>query len=240
VEKHLVGLQLSAEDHAVDIGSAGVLSYDGTDGSHSFDRMSRYGKWSGLSGECLWFGKLAGAGAVAARAEAIVDDLIIADGSASRAHRTCIFEPRYSVCGVAVAPHVKLGQVVVIVSDHRHVHAGSVLSQSPGQARGHALMPGGGGVMDVCLLVVGVDVGLSWCVCVCVFCFLIRWRCLRRAQDFAAFFDDAAPAIASRLTAGPPEKQNEEEPPAPASLGKCKACGTVRQGPDFRSRPWLG
>jgi hypothetical protein len=57
------------------------------------------------------------------------------------------------------------------VSDHRHVHAGSVLSQSPGQARGHALMPGGGGVMDVCLLVVGVDVGLSWCVCVCVLFF---------------------------------------------------------------------
>eukprot|EP01043_Picozoa_sp_COSAG02_P111928 COSAG02_NODE_48099_length_336_cov_0.822785_1_plen_75_part_01 len=75
----------------MDIGSAGVLSYDGTDGSHSFDRMSRYGKWSGLSGECLWFAKLAGAGAVAALAEAIVDDLIIADGSASRAHRTCIF-----------------------------------------------------------------------------------------------------------------------------------------------------
>ena len=42
-----VGLKLAAEDHAVDVGGAGVASHRGGDDSRPEDRATRYGKWKG-------------------------------------------------------------------------------------------------------------------------------------------------------------------------------------------------
>ena len=51
------GLRLAAEDHAVDVGGAGVASHRGGDDSRPEDRATRYGKWKGAVGECLWYGR---------------------------------------------------------------------------------------------------------------------------------------------------------------------------------------
>ena len=68
-----VGLKLAAEDHAVDVGGAGVASHRGGDDSRPEDRATRYGKWKGAVGECLWYGR-------ATTGAQIVEDLIVDDG----------------------------------------------------------------------------------------------------------------------------------------------------------------
>ena len=67
------GLRLAAEDHAVDVGGAGVASHRGGDDSRPEDRATRYGKWKGAVGECLWYGR-------ATTGAQIVEDLIVDDG----------------------------------------------------------------------------------------------------------------------------------------------------------------
>ena len=67
------GLRLAAEDHAVDVGGAGVASHRGGDDSRPEDRATRYGKWKGAVGECLWYGR-------ATTGAQVVEDLIVDDG----------------------------------------------------------------------------------------------------------------------------------------------------------------
>ena len=108
----VLGLQLAAADHVADVGAVGTASHDSSDGSHPHQRHERYGSWSGLSGECIWYGRCSGGGRVSG--ESIIDDLIIDDGVASRGHRHCIFEARYTVAGVAVGKHAVYGNMVAI------------------------------------------------------------------------------------------------------------------------------
>ena len=68
-----VGLKLAAEDHAVDVGGAGVASHRGGDDSRPEDRATRYGKWKGAVGECLWYGR-------ATTGAQVVEDLVVDDG----------------------------------------------------------------------------------------------------------------------------------------------------------------
>ncbi|KAL1529455.1 hypothetical protein AB1Y20_000402 [Prymnesium parvum] len=101
-------LQLSAEDHLVDRAALGRVGHLGSDGSHAAERQSRYGRWSGKCGECLWFGRPGGTAA------AIVEDLVIDDGVASRGHRHCVFDASYAVAAACVGAHPTFGAMAVI------------------------------------------------------------------------------------------------------------------------------
>lgn len=105
-----LGLQLSAEDHALDVGGEGVASHTGSDGTSCWHRSARYGQWEGQCGECLWYGRVG----PWVDGESIIDDLIIDDGVASRGHRLALFDERYNVAGVSVAAHETYGNIVAI------------------------------------------------------------------------------------------------------------------------------
>jgi hypothetical protein len=49
-----------------------------------------------------------------ARAAAMVEDLVIDDGVASRGHRACIFDPAYCVAAARCGPHAAFGAMAVI------------------------------------------------------------------------------------------------------------------------------
>ena len=102
-----VGLKLAAEDHAVDVGGAGVASHRGGDDSRPEDRATRYGKWKGAVGECLWYGR-ATTGAL------VVEDLIVDDGVRDRGHRICVFDQRWKAAAVRAGAHATFGTVVCI------------------------------------------------------------------------------------------------------------------------------
>ena len=101
------GLRLAAEDHAVDVGGAGVASHRGGDDSRPEDRATRYGKWKGAVGECLWYGR-------ATTGAQVVEDLIVDDGVRDRGHRLCVFDPRWKAAAVRAGPHATFGTVVCI------------------------------------------------------------------------------------------------------------------------------
>lgn len=108
--ENVLGLHLAAADHCSDIGAEGVASHVGSDGSSSWDRTVRYGRWRGTCGECLWYGTVE----PWMDALSLVDDLIVDDGVLSRGHRLCVFDPDYNVAGVAVMSHQTYGNVVAI------------------------------------------------------------------------------------------------------------------------------
>jgi len=103
-----VGLRYAAEDHCIDRGGSGTVGHTGADGSLPSDRQSRYGKFSGRCGECLWFGR------PDATAAQIVLELIIDDGVASRSHRKAIFDSSFRVAGGCAGSHCTFGCCVVI------------------------------------------------------------------------------------------------------------------------------
>jgi len=108
IEQHnYLGLKLTAEDHCKDIGPKGMTSHQGTDGSAPAQRMNRYGKWSGLSGECIWYGEPYGG-------MDIVLALIVDDGVPDRGHRKVIFTPNYAVVGVCVEDHSSFDSMACI------------------------------------------------------------------------------------------------------------------------------
>jgi len=101
------GLRLAAEDHAVDVGGAGVASHRGGDDSRPEDRATRYGKWKGAVGECLWYGR-------ATTGAQVVEDLIVDDGVRDRGHRICVFDQRWKGAAVRAGTHTTFGTVVCI------------------------------------------------------------------------------------------------------------------------------
>ena len=100
------GLSDAARDHAKDIGKAGIVGHEGSDGSQPVERVNRHGKWRSSTGENIQFGNGDG--------REIVMQLIIDDGVPNRGHRTNIFKKDYNVAGVAIAPHSKYGSCCVI------------------------------------------------------------------------------------------------------------------------------
>ena len=99
------GLTRSAMAHVLDSGSHGTKGHEGTDGSHTWDRVERYGKWVGLVGENILYG--------AADARQAVVILIVDDGVGGRKHRTNIFHKDFHVVGIASGPHVTAGAIMV-------------------------------------------------------------------------------------------------------------------------------
>jgi len=102
-----VGLKLAAEDHVSDVGAAGVASHRGGDDSRLEDRATRYGKWKGAVGECLWYGR-------STTGAQIVDDLIVDDGVRDRGHRLCVFDPRWKAAAVRAGAHATFGTFVCV------------------------------------------------------------------------------------------------------------------------------
>ena len=90
-------LARSAARYAADAGPAGLTGHVGTDGSTMPERMRAVGIWAGASAEDIALGY--------DRAAAIVRQLIIDDGVATRGHRTAIFDPGLTIAGVGCGPH---------------------------------------------------------------------------------------------------------------------------------------
>jgi uncharacterized protein YkwD len=91
------GMTSGARDHVRDIGPRGRLDHEGKDGSQSWHRVSRYGKWGGRISENMSFGPETGRDVVAA--------LLIDDGVPSRGHRKNILDPEVRIVGVACGTH---------------------------------------------------------------------------------------------------------------------------------------
>lgn len=104
----LRALRLACDDHLNDRGTLGQIGHEGSDGSHSQERIMRYGSWSGACGECLWFGRQG------ASASSMVEDLVVDDGVKSRGHRLCIYDERYTLAAARVGAHKTFGAMAVI------------------------------------------------------------------------------------------------------------------------------
>lgn len=81
-----------------------MTGHYGTDGSSPFDRMDRYGKFSGSAGENIAYGH-SSCGAQ------IVAQLHIDDGVPNRGHRENIFAPNWRFFGSEIGPHDMYNEV---------------------------------------------------------------------------------------------------------------------------------
>lgn len=99
------GMSKAAADHAKDQSRTGKTGHKGRDGSQPWDRVERYGKWSGKIGENVGYGDRT--------AREYVISLIVDDSVASRGHRANIFDKDYRVGGIACASHPKWRTVCV-------------------------------------------------------------------------------------------------------------------------------
>ncbi len=100
------GLSAAAGDLAKDQGRTGGTGHGGSDGSSPSTRMSRHGKWLKTAGENCAYGS--------GKARQIVIQLIVDDGVPSRGHRANIFNPAFTVVGIAVGRHPTYGFVCVM------------------------------------------------------------------------------------------------------------------------------
>ena len=107
------GLSRSAMAHVIDSGTRGTRGHAGSDGSHTWDRVERYGHWVGLVGENILYG--------AADARHAVVVLIVDDGVSGRKHRTNIFHKEFRVVGIASGPHATAGTILVTDFAHQFI-----------------------------------------------------------------------------------------------------------------------
>lgn len=103
------GLAIGARDHAIDLGSNGLVGHIGTDGSQPIDRMNRYGTCSGICGENISFSDN-----TLSEARWHVMQLIIDDGVPNRGHRKALLNPEYQMTGVACTTHTAYGETCVM------------------------------------------------------------------------------------------------------------------------------
>lgn len=92
------GMTWGARDHVKAQGPSGETGHASPDGSDPAERVSRYGKWSGMLGENIYYGHGMGA-------RQIVMGFIIDDGVPDRGHRDTLFNPKFRIAGVACGPH---------------------------------------------------------------------------------------------------------------------------------------
>ena len=95
------GMSLGARDHVRDSGPTGRIDHAGSDGSQSWDRVSRYGTWRKLVSENMSFGPN--------NAQDIIAELLIDDGVSDRGHRHNLLNPEIHVLGVSCGTHATYG-----------------------------------------------------------------------------------------------------------------------------------
>lgn len=95
--QYIPWLAHASQDHVNDIGITGSIEHAGADGSSTADRVSRYCVWTETVGENIDFGN--------SRPDEIIIALIVDDGTASRGHRTNIFNPKFRKVGAALGRH---------------------------------------------------------------------------------------------------------------------------------------
>jgi len=100
------GLSGSALAHVLDQGPSGGVGHRGGDGSSPWQRMARFGRWSGRAAENIAYGR--------PDARSIVVGLIVDDGVRDRGHRQNIFGREFRYAGIATGPHAKYGTLCVI------------------------------------------------------------------------------------------------------------------------------
>jgi uncharacterized protein YkwD len=101
-------LSLACKDHATDIGTNGLATADGSDGSNVSDRIERYCEWDGALAENIDFG--------GKTAEDIVIGWIVDDGlKGDRTHRRNLFINEFKYTGIWIADH-KEYQIVCIMN----------------------------------------------------------------------------------------------------------------------------
>ena len=100
------GISSGALSHVLDIGPSGARGHKGSGGTMPWDRMARFGQWSGRAGENIFYGQR--------DARGIVIALIVDDGERGRGHRKNIFSPDFHYTGIACGPHATFGKICVI------------------------------------------------------------------------------------------------------------------------------
>eukprot|EP00316_Scyphosphaera_apsteinii_P012500 CAMPEP_0119303884 /NCGR_PEP_ID=MMETSP1333-20130426/5240_1 /TAXON_ID=418940 /ORGANISM="Scyphosphaera apsteinii, Strain RCC1455" /LENGTH=426 /DNA_ID=CAMNT_0007306657 /DNA_START=163 /DNA_END=1443 /DNA_ORIENTATION=+ len=102
------GMSAAAREHVRDSGRRGSIGHAGSDGSTPFERMDRHGRWRRSSAENISYNK------VTTDARQMVLQLLIDDGVPERGHRLNIFNPDFTVVGIAGGPHKSHRFMVVI------------------------------------------------------------------------------------------------------------------------------
>jgi uncharacterized protein YkwD len=91
-------LEKAAIDHCKDMEKTKDLrGHTGSDGSEARQRISRYGKYEVICGECIDYGMQT--------ARNIIIHLLIDDGVSDRGHRINLLERQYTIVGAAYGPH---------------------------------------------------------------------------------------------------------------------------------------
>jgi uncharacterized protein YkwD len=108
------GLFLAAKDHANDTGPKGITGHTGSDGSSMGQRINRYGKWDGSTGENISYGHNSG--------RDIVVQLLIDDGVSNRGHRNNILNKSFKYAGAAIGSHSNFTYLCVIDYANEYVN----------------------------------------------------------------------------------------------------------------------
>ena len=111
------GISSSALTHVLDIGARGARGHTGSGGTMPWDRMARFGQWSGRAGENIFYGQR--------DARGIVIALIVDDGERGRGHRKNIFSSDFHYTGIACGPHAAFGKMCVIDFAGGYMEGGS-------------------------------------------------------------------------------------------------------------------
>jgi uncharacterized protein YkwD len=96
----------AANEHAVDIGTKGLVTHEGSDGRNLSDRIENHAEWEVACGENLDFGSK--------NAVNIIVNLLVDDGVEARPKRNHLFNPKFRFVGVGVHEHREYDVVVVL------------------------------------------------------------------------------------------------------------------------------
>lgn len=116
------GICSSALSHVLDLGPNGGRGHVGSGGTMPWDRMARFGQWTGQAGENIYYGERDPRGIVIA--------LIVDDGERSRGHRKNIFSTAFHFMGIACGPHASFGRICVIDFAGGFVEGGTRMAHS--------------------------------------------------------------------------------------------------------------
>jgi uncharacterized protein YkwD len=99
-------LSRAAADHVRDTGQLGLVGHNASDGTDFRKRIGRYGTAFAGAGEVIAYGPK--------EARAVIVELVIDDGVASRGHRKILLNARWNHAGIACGAHARYGTMCVI------------------------------------------------------------------------------------------------------------------------------